>query len=59
MERLKGRFAGIFDAVQPMQAIPRLQVPQDIVGTLSFLVCGDAAFVTGQAIAVDGGLTKD
>lgn len=50
--------AGMFDAIPSMQAIPRLQVPQDLVGTLSFLVSDDAAFVTGQTIAVDGGLTK-
>ncbi|WP_234186727.1 SDR family NAD(P)-dependent oxidoreductase [Shinella sp. NM-101] len=50
--------AGMFDAIPSMQAIPRLQVPEDLVGTLSFLVSDDAAFVTGQTIAVDGGLTK-
>jgi 3-oxoacyl-[acyl-carrier protein] reductase/(S)-1-phenylethanol dehydrogenase len=50
--------ASMFDAIPSMQAIPRLQVPQDLVGTLSFLVSDDAAFVTGQTIAVDGGLTK-
>lgn len=50
--------AGMFEAIPSMQAIPRLQVPQDLVGTLSFLVSDDAAFLTGQTIAVDGGLTK-
>jgi len=50
--------AGMFDVIPSMQAIPRLQVPQDLVGTLSFLCSDDAAFLTGQTIAVDGGLTK-
>lgn len=51
--------AEMFEAISEMQAIHRLQVPQDIVGTLSFLVSEDAAFVTGQTIAVDGGMTKN
>lgn len=50
--------AQMFDAIPSMQAIPRLQTPPDLVGALSFLVSDDAAFVTGQTIAVDGGLTK-
>lgn len=48
----------MFEVIPSMQAIPRLQVPDDLTGTLSFLVSDDAAFVTGQTIAVDGGLTK-
>ncbi|WP_300458800.1 SDR family oxidoreductase [Desulfobacula sp.] len=50
--------AEMFDAIPQMQAIPRLQVPADLVGTLSFLVSDDAEFITGQTIVVDGGMIK-
>ncbi len=48
----------MYDAIAQQQAIHRVQVPADLVGTLSFLVSDDAEFVTGQTIAVDGGMTK-
>lgn len=47
-----------FEVVPQMQAIKRLQVPDDLTGTLSFLVSDDAAFVTGQTFYVDGGLIR-
>jgi NAD(P)-dependent dehydrogenase (short-subunit alcohol dehydrogenase family) len=31
--------------------------PEDVVGTVAWLLCDDAAFVTGQEITVDGGFT--
>lgn len=37
------------------QAIKRLGEPQDISGAVLFLTSDDAAFITGQAIVVDGG----
>jgi hypothetical protein len=37
------------------QAIKRLGSPEDVTGTLLFLTSDDAAFITGQAIVVDGG----
>lgn len=37
------------------RAIRRDQVPQDLVGALSFLASDDATFVTGQTLVVDGG----
>ena len=37
------------------QAIPRGQVPADLVGTVSFLTSDDAAFITGQTLHVNGG----
>jgi NAD(P)-dependent dehydrogenase (short-subunit alcohol dehydrogenase family) len=37
-------------------AIPRLEVPEDLVGTAAWLASDDAAFVTGQTISVSGGL---
>lgn len=38
------------------QAIPRRQVPTDMVGTYVFLASPDSDFVTGQTLNVDGGL---
>ena len=40
------------------QAIKRLGEPKDITGAISFLTSDDAAFITGQAIVVDGGLYR-
>jgi NAD(P)-dependent dehydrogenase (short-subunit alcohol dehydrogenase family) len=48
----------MYDVIAQQQAIHRVQVPADLVGTMSFLVSDDAEFVTGQTIAVDGGMTK-
>jgi NAD(P)-dependent dehydrogenase (short-subunit alcohol dehydrogenase family) len=48
-----------FAAAAANQAVPRTQVPVDLVGTLSFLTSDGAAFVTGQTIFVNGGLTKN
>ena len=40
------------------QAIKRFAEPEDIAGPVAFLTGDDAAFVTGQALVVDGGLYK-
>jgi NAD(P)-dependent dehydrogenase (short-subunit alcohol dehydrogenase family) len=37
------------------QAIKRLGDPEDVTGAVLFLTSDDAAFITGQAIVVDGG----
>jgi hypothetical protein len=37
------------------QAIKRMGEPGDVTGAILFLTSDDAAFVTGQAIVVDGG----
>jgi NAD(P)-dependent dehydrogenase (short-subunit alcohol dehydrogenase family) len=47
-----------FGIVPQMQAIKRCQEPDDLIGTLAFLVSDDAAFVTGQTFYVDGGLVR-
>jgi len=44
-----------FELVAAKQAIPRTAVPEDIVGTLLFLTSDQAAFMTGQTLATDGG----
>jgi NAD(P)-dependent dehydrogenase (short-subunit alcohol dehydrogenase family) len=48
------RFAHVANA----QAIKRTELPEDLVGTLSFLTSDDAAFITGQTIYVDGGWVR-
>ena len=42
-------------ATWDQQAIKRLGEPQDMTGAVLFLTSDDAAFITGQAIVVDGG----
>ena len=39
------------------QCVQRLQTPADLLGPMLFLVSPAASFVTGQCIAVNGGLT--
>lgn len=39
------------------QCIPREEIPMDLVGLVMFLSTPAAGFITGQTIAVDGGLT--
>jgi NAD(P)-dependent dehydrogenase (short-subunit alcohol dehydrogenase family) len=38
-----------------MRALQRPQRPDDLAGAVSFLASGDAAFMTGQTLVVDGG----
>ena len=47
-----------YAAVAQMQAIKRPEVPEDLVGTVSFLTSDDAAFITGQTLNVDGGRVR-
>jgi NAD(P)-dependent dehydrogenase (short-subunit alcohol dehydrogenase family) len=44
--------------VAQMQAIRRPEVPEDLVGTVSYLTSDDAAFITGQTLNVDGGRVR-
>ncbi|MGH7834642.1 MAG: SDR family NAD(P)-dependent oxidoreductase [Candidatus Binatia bacterium] len=37
------------------RALKRVQMPQDLIGTMLFLACPMSDFITGQTIAVDGG----
>jgi NAD(P)-dependent dehydrogenase (short-subunit alcohol dehydrogenase family) len=44
-----------FEAAASRQSIKRGLVPDDLVGTLSFLTSDDAALITGQTLYVNGG----
>ena len=46
------------DMVAGMQAIKRVGMASDIVGTVCFLSGDDSAFVTGQTLVADGGLMR-
>jgi 3-oxoacyl-[acyl-carrier protein] reductase/(S)-1-phenylethanol dehydrogenase len=47
-----------FASVATFQAIRRPEVPEDLVGVMSFLTSDDAAFMTGQTLNVDGGRVR-
>jgi NAD(P)-dependent dehydrogenase (short-subunit alcohol dehydrogenase family) len=42
-------------ATWEQQAIKRMGEPEDVTGAVLFLTSADAAFITGQAVVVDGG----
>jgi 3-oxoacyl-[acyl-carrier protein] reductase len=41
-----------------MQCIPRAETPDDLIGTMLYLASPASAFVTGQNINLDGGVTS-
>ena len=44
-------------AMEPSVPLGRIGTPQDIAGVIAFLASEQAAYITGQTIIVDGGLT--
>jgi len=48
---------GLRDALEKKIALGRIGVPDDCAGTAVFLCSPAAAYITGQTIVVDGGLT--
>jgi p-cumic alcohol dehydrogenase len=42
-------------AARSLQSIPSNLMPEDLIGTIAWLVSDASRFVTGQTIAVDGG----
>ena len=46
---------GEIEARAQSRSIKRVQVPDDLVGTVTFLASDAAAFMTGQTLVVDGG----
>lgn len=55
---LDGPEAKLLENTIREQSLKRRQEPEDLVGTLLYLVTDEGAFVTGQTIAVNGGLVK-
>lgn len=49
--------AGAWEQARRRVPLGRLAEPRDIAGVIAFLLGPDARYVTGQVIAVDGGLT--
>ncbi|GCB53399.1 3-oxoacyl-[acyl-carrier protein] reductase [Streptomyces sp. NL15-2K] len=47
-----------FDMTVQMQNLKRRQTTADVANTVAFLATDEAAFITGQILAVDGGLTR-
>ncbi|HEV8568586.1 MAG TPA: SDR family oxidoreductase [Actinoplanes sp.] len=59
---VKTRFAtalyeGREDAVAATYPLQRLGVPEDVAGAVAFLCSRDAAWITGQTLVIDGGVT--
>jgi NAD(P)-dependent dehydrogenase (short-subunit alcohol dehydrogenase family) len=52
---------GIYDLAAMESGIPigRLCRPEEIAAVIAFLGSGDAGYITGQSLVVDGGLTVD
>jgi NAD(P)-dependent dehydrogenase (short-subunit alcohol dehydrogenase family) len=48
----------LFELMAGMQSIKRGEQVSDLVGAVSFLASDDAAFITGQTLYVNGGLTR-
>jgi len=48
----------ITEQCKAMQAIKRVGQPEDLSAAIAFFVSEDAGWITGQAIAVDGGLVR-
>ena len=49
--------ARVRPVLEKMQPIPRAGEPEDIANAACFLASDEAAFITGHALVVDGGLT--
>jgi NAD(P)-dependent dehydrogenase (short-subunit alcohol dehydrogenase family) len=51
----RGRSEEAADVVRKFQPLPILGTPEHVAGGVLYLASDDAAFVTGEALAVDGG----
>jgi NAD(P)-dependent dehydrogenase (short-subunit alcohol dehydrogenase family) len=50
-------FEGREEEVAATYPLKRLGVPEDVAGAVSFLCSPDAAWITGQTLVIDGGIT--
>lgn len=50
-------YEGREETVAAAYPMKRLGVPEDIAGAVSFLLSGDASWITGQTLTIDGGVT--
>jgi NAD(P)-dependent dehydrogenase (short-subunit alcohol dehydrogenase family) len=48
-------FKEILDHAAQARAIPRSELPEDVVGGAAFLLSDESAFITGQNLNIDGG----
>ena len=48
---------GVFDELQALCPLPRISGPANVADAVAFLVSDKASMITGQTIAVDGGLS--
>ncbi|MDC0033491.1 SDR family oxidoreductase [Alphaproteobacteria bacterium] len=55
MEAEEGFTPARFNRSVSARAIPRIQTPEDLAGTVIYLASSDSDFVTGQCIVVNGG----
>lgn len=51
-----GDAAALYDEVAAMHLTNRIAKPEEIAGLIAYLCTEEAAFITGQAIRIDGGL---
>jgi NAD(P)-dependent dehydrogenase (short-subunit alcohol dehydrogenase family) len=50
-------YEGKEDEVAAGYPMKRLGVPEDVAGAVAFLLSSDAAWITGQTVVIDGGIT--
>ena len=49
--------AAAYRATHDKHPMGRIAAPEEVASVIAYLASGDAGFVTGQAVAVDGGRT--
>lgn len=57
LESMVGDHEKLIESLKRGIPLGRLGAPDDIAGTVAFMVSDDASFITGQTLSVSGGLT--